>query len=185
VPVGGSVQAVVFDPFFTLVHPGTYPGGGGRLGWLARILGVDRDALRARWKAFEPVLESGGALGDTQGLGPELSWVAAVAAEFGVGLDAAAWALIEADWDRTRRMALLDPPPPTLAMLATLRSRGVRVGVLSNTHALETRAWPRPRWPLPWTRWRCPTRSASASRTAAPTSTFCTPWECPHLRRST
>ncbi len=59
--------------------------------------GVDRDAPRARWEAFEPVLESGGALGDTQGQGPELSRVAAVAAEFGVGLDAADWALIEAD----------------------------------------------------------------------------------------
>jgi putative hydrolase of the HAD superfamily len=84
--LGRRIEAVVFDLFYTLVHPGTYPGGFGRVGWLARI---------------------------------------------------------EADWDLTRRQALFDPPPSAVATLVALRERGIRLGVLSNAHGLELRAWDR------------------------------------------
>jgi putative hydrolase of the HAD superfamily len=131
------IEAVVFDLFWTLVHPGTYPGGTGRVGWLAEILGIDAAALKARWAAFESVLEAGRA----DGLAPELGWVRAAAADLGVAVTLADLARIEADWDLTRREALLDPPPSAVAALAALRERGIRLGVLSNTHALEVRTW--------------------------------------------
>jgi putative hydrolase of the HAD superfamily len=136
------VRAVVFDLLYTLVHPGSYPGGGGRLSWLAGILGVDPAALRHRWTAFEPTLEAGQAR-SADGCGPELTWVRSTAAELGADPSPADLARIEADWDLTRRAALHDPPADTVHTLTVLRQRGFRLGVLSNTHALELRAWPR------------------------------------------
>lgn len=134
-------EAVVFDLLFTLVHPSPYPGGTGRIGWLADMIGADPTALTARWAAFEPVLESGQAPNGTDGLAPELAWVRSVAAEFGVAVTAEDMARINADWDLTRRTALLEPPESTVGTLVALRDRGLRLGVLSNTHALELRAW--------------------------------------------
>lgn len=138
-----KIDAVVFDLLYTLVHPGTYPGATGRVGWLAGILGVEPAALKQYWAAFEPVLEAGRAPAPTDGRRPELGWVRAVAADLGVAVTDADLARIEADWDLTRRRALLDPPPSSIAALAGLRERGIRLGVLSNTHALELRAWSR------------------------------------------
>jgi putative hydrolase of the HAD superfamily len=135
------IEAVVFDLLYTLVHPGTYPGGTGRIGWLARLLGVDPTELRARWAVFEPMLEAGRAPTHTDGLGPELDWVRVVAADLGAVVTSTDLARIEADWDLTRRQALLDPPPSAVATLAALHERGIRLGVLSNTHGLELRAW--------------------------------------------
>jgi HAD superfamily hydrolase (TIGR01509 family) len=140
---GRRIEAVVFDLLYTLVHPGTYPGGVGRMGWLARLLGVDAAELKARWAAFEPVLEAGRAPARADGPGPELRWVREVAADLGAVVTDTDLARIDADWDLTRRRALLDPPPSTEATLAGLRERGIRVGVLSNTHGLELRAWDR------------------------------------------
>lgn len=141
--LGRRIEAVVFDLFYTLVHPGTYPGGIGRVGWLARMLGVDPTHLKARWDAFEPVLEAGRAPRHADDLGPELGWVRAVAADLGAVVTGTDLARIEADWDLTRRLALLDPPPSAVATLVALRERGIRLGVLSNTHGLELRAWDR------------------------------------------
>ncbi len=139
------MKAVVFDLLYTLVHPGRYPGGIGRTGWLATMLGVDAGALRARWDAFEPVLESGRAdsLGWVRAVPSELGWVWAVASELGVTVTSEQLGRIEADWDLTRREALLDPPASSIETLVALRAEGLRIGVLSNTHALELRAWPR------------------------------------------
>ena len=140
---GKRVEAVVFDLLFTLVHPGVYLGGTGRVGWLAGVLGVAPAALESRWADFEPVLEAGGAADGDGGLGPELAWVKAVGADLGVAVSDDDLALIDGGWDLTRRTALLGPPASTLATLAALRARGVRLGVLSNTHALELRVWDR------------------------------------------
>jgi FMN phosphatase YigB (HAD superfamily) len=137
------IQAVVFDLFYTLVHPGTYPGGIGRVGWLARLLDVDPTVLEARWADFEPVLEAGQAPKHSDSLGPELGWVRAVAADLGAVVTSTDLARIEADWDLTRRQALLDPPPSALAALVGLRERRIQLGMLSNTHGLELRAWDR------------------------------------------
>ena len=141
--VGRRIEAVVFDLFYTLVYPGTYPGGTGRVGWLARMLGVDPSDLKARWAVFEPVLEAGQAPRRSDGLGPELSWVRAVAADLGMAVTSADLARIEADWDLTRRQALLAPPTSAVATLVALREHGIGLGVLSNTHGLEVRVWDR------------------------------------------
>lgn len=135
------LKAVVFDLLFTLVHPGTYPGGTDRMGWLANILDVDVDALQRRWQIFEPVLEAGKAPGGADGTGPELEWVRAVAAELGVTVFNDSMSLIDADWDLTRRTALLDPPVSSLETLVALQQQGIRLGLLSNTHGLELRMW--------------------------------------------
>jgi len=134
-------EAVVFDLLYTLVHPGTYPGGGGRIGWLAHILGVESAALQVRWVEFEPVLESGRARRSSDDLGPELDWVRTVAADLGVDVSPGDLDRIDAGWDLTRRAALLNPPSDTMSTLLVLRERQLRLGMLSNTHALELRAW--------------------------------------------
>jgi hypothetical protein len=82
------------------------------------MLGVDPTDLKARWAVFEPDLEAGQAPRHSGGLGPELRWVRAVAAELGVILTSTDLARIEADWDFTRRQALLDAPPSAVATLA-------------------------------------------------------------------
>jgi putative hydrolase of the HAD superfamily len=66
-----------------------------------------------------------------------------VAAELGGAVSDSDLAHIDADWDFDRRAVLLDPPPSTLETLHTLRSHGIRLGLLSNTHALELRTWDR------------------------------------------
>jgi putative hydrolase of the HAD superfamily len=137
------LDAIVFDLLFTLVHPGAYPGGTGRTGWLARTLGIDAAEVAGRWDAFEPVLEAGRAGAAADGLAPELAWVRALAADLGSPVTDADLARIDADWDLTRREALLAPPSSTIETLVALRERGLRLGVLSNTHALELRAWDR------------------------------------------
>lgn len=136
------IQAVVFDLLYTLVHPGTYPGGVGRAAWLAHILGVGEAALRARWEEFEPALEASRVRQTGHGLGPELTWVGAVAADLGASVCAEDLARIDADWDMTRRAALLNPPADTVRTLTALRESGIKLGLLSNTHALELRSWP-------------------------------------------
>lgn len=133
----------MFDLLYTLVHPGTYPGGTGRIGWLARILGVDEGGLRARWEEFEPALEAGQVAPGSTGLGPELDWLTVTAAELGVGVSPGDLASIWAAWDLTRRAALMDPPPDTVRTLTSLREQAIKLGVLSNTHALELRSWSR------------------------------------------
>ncbi|MHB2024691.1 MAG: HAD family hydrolase [Mycobacteriales bacterium] len=135
------LEAVVFDLLYTLVHPGEFPGGGDRTTWLAGLLGVDEQALEARWAAFEPFLESGHAPAIAP-LGPELTWLTQVAADLGGPVTPEALGLVERNWDLTRRRALLDPPAVTMDVLTALRSHNLKIGVLSNTHALELRAWP-------------------------------------------
>jgi FMN phosphatase YigB (HAD superfamily) len=139
--VTGESRPWSFDLLYTLVHPGSYPGGADREGWLAATLGIDPGALEARWASFEPELEAGRAPAGETGLPPELAWVKGVAAECGVVVSESDIGLIDAQWDLTRRAALLDPPRSTVDTLRALRASGLLLGVLSNTHALEIRAW--------------------------------------------
>jgi putative hydrolase of the HAD superfamily len=144
VPSAGRIvyEAVVFDLLYTLVHPGTYPGGVGRMGWLADVTGIDEVVLRDRWRVFEPALESGAAGHGRLGREPEIEWVASVCSELGHSCSDATLGVVQAQWDLTRRTALRSPHPSALPTIAALRHRGLRVGVLSNTHAMEIRAWP-------------------------------------------
>ncbi len=109
--------------------------------WLAQVLGVGVESLKQRWRSFEPVLEAGRAPGGATEDGPELAWVRQVAAELRVTVSDDVLAFIEHDWDLTQRAALLNPPASSLDTLRVLRERGFRLGLLSNTHALELRAW--------------------------------------------
>lgn len=133
---------MVFDLLYTLAHPGTYPGGVDRIGWLAGLIGVDEVELRQRWVGFEPVLESGSAGHGHHGGAPEIDWIATVASDLGKPCSDALLSTIRADWDLTRRAALRSPHPSAVPAIDGLRQRGLRVGVLSNTHAMEIRTWP-------------------------------------------
>ena len=139
---GRSGSTVVFDLLSTLAYPGTYPGGVGRIGWLAPLTGVSEVALRQRWREFEPVLEPGRAGPGSSGREPEIEWVAMVRSELGHPCSDLTLGMIQADWDLTRRAALRSPHPSALPAIEALRQRGLRVGVLSNTHAMEIRTWP-------------------------------------------
>jgi len=138
-----ALEAVVFDLFYTLVHPGEYPGGGGRTSWLARLLGLSERALEGSWATFEPDLESGRAPA-ADPADPELTWLATTYSGLaGRTIEREQLDRANEDWDLTQRRALLDPPQTTLEMLKALRSSGLKIGVLSNTHALESRSWDR------------------------------------------
>jgi putative hydrolase of the HAD superfamily len=135
------LEAVVFDLFFTLVHPGAYPGGGDRIGWLASLLGVPEPALEASWAKFEPGLESGRAHAAAP-LGPELTWLTSTYLRLtGQQIEPDLLQRVETDWDLTRRQAILHPPQATIDTLCALRSESRKIGVLSNTHAMESRSW--------------------------------------------
>jgi FMN phosphatase YigB (HAD superfamily) len=123
------IEAVVFDLFFTLVHPGTYPGGSGREDWMAGILGIDAEVVADRWASFWPTLEAGRAPIGPNGLEPELHWILEVAADAGVLVTATDLERIKDGWDLTRRAALVDPPAITLSTLRELRGRGVPIGI--------------------------------------------------------
>jgi HAD superfamily hydrolase (TIGR01509 family) len=134
-------DAIVFDLLYTLIHPGTYPGGGDRNDWLADLLGLDPGEVDADWERFEPELEAGRVSSGPNGLALEVAWIAGFARRSGRAVSADHVALIEADWDLTRREALLSPPQSTAEVLTAIRAQGIAIGVLSNTHALELRAW--------------------------------------------
>lgn len=146
-PRPAELKAVVFDLIYTLIHPGEYPGGGGRVAWLARLLGVDARELGTRFDAFDPILDSGQAPRAPDGTDPVLHWIHETAAELGAATTEATRAAIEQDWDRNRREGLLSPPGETITTLRALRARGFKLGILSNTHAAEMKALPRS--PLP------------------------------------
>jgi hypothetical protein len=93
-----SVEAVVFDLFYTLVHPGEFPEGGSRSVWLGGLLGIDPGQLDSRWNSFEPLLESGQAPA-VPPLGPELSWIMRLASELGTPIETEALTVVERDWD--------------------------------------------------------------------------------------
>ena len=136
------LEAVVFDLIFTLIHPGEFPGGGDRTTWLAGLLGVAEADLQPLWDEFETDLESGKA-SEVAPFGPELTWVVQVAAKLGRPIEFPTLKRIEKDWDLTRRLALLTPDEDAVDALVALRSAGLKIGVLSNTHALELQAWSR------------------------------------------
>jgi len=140
---GYAVDAVVFDLLYTLAIPGTYPGGADRIGWLSGLLGIDERELRLRWEAFEPRLETGSVPSPSRRAAPEIDWIASVAASLGSPCSDDVLDVIDRDWDLTRREALSTPHPSAMPVLQGLRQRGIRVGVLSNTHAAEVRTWPR------------------------------------------
>lgn len=134
-------DAVVFDLFYTLVQPGEYPGGGDRTAWLARLLGISESAIEASWEQFEPDLESGRA-NATAPAGPELTWLASTYLRLaGRPITPDLLRQVESDWDLTRHQAILNPPQTTVDTLRALQADGLKIGVLSNTHALAVQSW--------------------------------------------
>ncbi|MBA2644587.1 MAG: HAD family hydrolase [Solirubrobacterales bacterium] len=134
-------SAAVFDLFFTLAFPTQYPGGHDRCSWLARLTGINEQIWGQRWEDFEPTLERGAASARPLG-SPEPDWVETVSREEGVSLTPEVSREIHADWDLAQREGLASPPEPALQLLRALRVRSCRLGLLSNTHALEVRTWP-------------------------------------------
>ena len=132
-----GLVAVIFDLFHTLVDPEEFrPNSFHRADHLARRLGIEPTAFVEYWEATWP-----GRIRHRSPTAREL--VRAYCDRVGAPpsdalLDAA---LREAG--RYQDQAIESPRPEVVQELRRLRSRGVRVGLLSNCDEWETRAWSR------------------------------------------
>jgi putative hydrolase of the HAD superfamily len=135
-PAGAAKTAVVFDLFRTLVCPElVHPLAYQRVDRIADALSLEVAPLK-RWFAETKVERN---RQREPGLAERLrvycTLVGAFPSEEAIrnALDAA---------DRFHLEAVRSPTPEVLHTLRTLRERGVRVGVLSNTDEHEIRSWP-------------------------------------------
>ena len=126
------LKAVVFDLFETLITESrTRPAG---VSSLAPGLGCERGAFREQWRAIRAGVLTGRvsfrqALSDiTNGLGRPA--------------DDATLQRICDERTRTKAEPLAHVEHPVLMMLGHLRSRGLRLGVISNCFAEDVAAWP-------------------------------------------
>jgi HAD superfamily hydrolase (TIGR01509 family) len=127
------VRAVLFDLFETLVTESrTQPAGASTLG---PELGCERDAFRAQWRVSRQDVVVG-RLSFRQAL-------AAIAAGLGRQSEEAALRRIEEDRILAKAGAFDPIEPAVLRMVSDLRSRGLRLGVVSNCFAEDVAVWPR------------------------------------------
>jgi HAD superfamily hydrolase (TIGR01509 family) len=123
--------AVVFDLFHTLVDPEEHrPRDFDRLGEAARIVAVDPDHLRNRWEEWVPDL-----------LRSPFRPAALIVREAGRDDDPSLLAVVDDIIGRYQDAAILAPEPEVLDALRELRKDGVRLGLLSNAHERDVRAW--------------------------------------------
>ena len=127
------MRSVVFDLFETLVtESGTRPAG---VSSLAPRLGCEREAFRRRWKALRLDVTLG-RLSFRQALSD-------IATELGGHAEAATLQRMCDERIRVKAEALTEVEPQVLVMLDALRSRDVRLGVISNCFAEDVAAWPK------------------------------------------
>lgn len=126
------MRAIVCDLFHTLVDPGRYaPVGVDRVDVTARLLGVDDDAFRDRWRELEEDRTRGitppnqELFADASGRDPDDPLVLEAVRRYGEALDE----------------ALLRPDPSTRLALDAMRRAGLQLAVLSNTEHRDVAAW--------------------------------------------
>ena len=125
------VKAVLFDLFETLVTESrTRPAG---VSSLAPDLGCERTAFRRHWKALRPAVQIG-----------RLSFGQAlrdITTTLGSHADDAAIERICDERIRAKRGPFAQVEQPVVMMLDHLRSRNVRLGIVSNCFAEDVAAW--------------------------------------------
>ncbi len=131
-----TIEAIVFDLFHTLVDPEDFrPRDFDRVEQVARVLGVEAAAFRRFWE---------GQLAELV-VCPDRPADRAAAYALAGGLQVTARQLTAVDdiLGRYQDLALEHPRPGVVAALEGLRERGYRLGLLSNAHERDVRAWDR------------------------------------------
>ena len=127
------VRAVLFDLFETLItESGTRPAG---VSSLAPGLGCEREAFRRHWKSVRPAVTVG-RLSFSQALSD-------IAARLGKRAEPATLQQMRDQRIRAKRKAFSHIEHQVLTMLDHLRSRQLRLGIVSNCFAEDVAAWPR------------------------------------------
>jgi HAD superfamily hydrolase (TIGR01509 family) len=127
------LKAVLFDLFETLVTESlTQPAG---VSSLAAEFGCEREAFRRRWKALRPAVIVGHvsfrhALED-------------IVSTLGRRAEAATLERLCAERTHTKAKAFAQIEHQVLLMIDDLRSRNLRLGIISNCCAEDVAAWPR------------------------------------------
>jgi putative hydrolase of the HAD superfamily len=131
-----AIDAIVFDLFHTLVDPEDFrPRDFDRVERMAGVLGVELAPFRRFWEEQlaelvvcpERPAERAAAYADARGRRVTAQQLAAVDDILG----------------RYQDLALESPRPEVVAALEGLRGRGYRLGLLSNAHERDVRAWDR------------------------------------------
>jgi HAD superfamily hydrolase (TIGR01509 family) len=126
------VKAVLFDLFETLVTESrTRPPG---VSSLAPSLGCERDAFRREWKARRPDVTTG-RLSFRQAIGD-------ITSALGCPADESTLQQLCEQRLRTKAELFEQIEDHILVMIDSLRSRGLRLGVVSNCIAEDVAAWP-------------------------------------------
>jgi FMN phosphatase YigB (HAD superfamily) len=127
------LKAIIFDLFETLVTESlTRPAG---VSSLAPAFGCEREAFRRQWKPRRSAVTTG-----------QVSFRQAltdVATALGGQADAAVLERVCDERTGTKARAFAHVEPEVLTMLDDLRSRNLRLGVISNCFAEDVTAWPR------------------------------------------
>jgi len=135
-PGSRTIDAVVFDLFHTLADPEEFrPRDFDRARQVAAVLGVEAAGFRRYWddQLAELVIS------------PDrpADRAAAYARARGGQVTRAQLASIDDVLGRYQDLALEHPRPEVIAALESLRRRGYRLGLLSNAHERDVRAWER------------------------------------------
>ena len=128
------LEAVVFDLFHTLVNPDDFrPRDFDRVRRVAEVLGVEAAPFRAQWEGqLAELVVSPDRPADR---------AAAYAQAQGRDVSPAQWSAMDDILGRYQDLALEHPRPEVLGSLRALRAAGLRLGVLSNAHERDLRAW--------------------------------------------
>ena len=126
------VQAILFDLFETLITESRDPPRG--VSSLAPEFGCAREAFRAQWKTRRPAVTAG-RLSFRQALSD-------IAIALGGHADEALLQRVCEDRVRAKARPFAQIDPHVLTTIDHLRSRGLRLGVISNCFAEDVVAWP-------------------------------------------
>ncbi len=130
------LEAVVFDLFHTLADPEDFrPRDFDRGGEAAAVLGVEAAPFRAHWERQLAEL--------AVSLDRAADRAAAYARARGREVSPEQWSAVDDILGRYQDLALQHPRPEVVAALQVLRAAGLRLGLLSNAHERDVRAWER------------------------------------------
>jgi putative hydrolase of the HAD superfamily len=130
------LDAVVFDLFHTLVDPEDFrPRDFDRVERVAAVLGVEAGPFAGYWQGqLRELVVCPDRPSDR---------AAAYALARGLPVSRAQWEAVDGILGRYQDLALEEPRPEVLGALRALRRGGMRLGLLSNAHERDLRAWER------------------------------------------
>ena len=126
-----AVRAVVFDLFETLVTELDTPVR--RAGSLAAELGVDATAYKREWRSRRPEL--------VLGRGTFRDALIQIGSNVGGVIDDALLGRLAAERISQKAAVLTNVEPEVVTVLAELRERGLKLGLVTNAFAEDVRGW--------------------------------------------